>query len=213
MKSRSYAHRLYIFAVVFVMLGTIVSPSMSLACDGNPATRNFSIHMEAGWNFISIPIQPTNCSIETVLADVRNKAIAAYYFDPIKRSYDTWIDGQANNTLKRIEAGKAYWIYSTQTGTFTVKGNPASKSVKLYAEVDNHIGINSTVSMNIRDVINKNFDQELLPITIWTFDVRSNQCLRWSSNLTDNANTLHTFTPGKGYIVAATWFEANLTLP
>jgi hypothetical protein len=88
---------------------------------GDDGTGNYkgfiavpSIHLAAGWNFISFPVTPTPSPspIGTVLADVLSHVVIAWGYDNMNKEWLKYRPNSEGSTLTSIETGKGYWIYT-----------------------------------------------------------------------------------------------------
>jgi hypothetical protein len=112
---------------------------------GPPAASTFNLNLAAGWNLISLPLKPTNPSVDKVLTPISGKYDAIYAYDSAEGQYSTFIPGGENNDLTTLAEGRGYWIYMNQAGTLTVNGSPAEKAVQLRTGW-NLVGLNSTAA-------------------------------------------------------------------
>lgn len=93
-------------------------------CDENSITPNvndgqFSIgaplpsglNLYSGWNFVSVPYELDNSSVDYVLADI-NYSVLAYY-NALNKVCDDVLD---------LEPLKGYWIYNPEEGTQVILG-------------------------------------------------------------------------------------------
>jgi len=102
---------------------------------GDPALQLYispkGIPVEAEWNLISLPRQPEDASVETVLSSLNNgwKKLLAY-------SNGTWIGADSDIpssfwTLKQMEWGRGYWLQTIDQGQIVVAGTEKSSSLPL----------------------------------------------------------------------------------
>jgi hypothetical protein len=86
--------------------------------------------LSSGWNLISLPVQPPDTTISTVLSGLNGSYDVAWgypsqsweFYDPNNRS---------GSTLTTMQAGIGYWIGMTSTGTLIVSGSTPSSSLSL----------------------------------------------------------------------------------
>jgi len=157
----------------------------------------YNISLYAGWNLISLPLQPLNSSIAEIIKDLSGQIVVWHY----NASIDAWTVYDTNapfpwlNTLQEIGYGYAYWVSTTSDQTLTIKGAFVPESIFNLMIGWNFIGYNtSTTGMPVP--INK----LLTPIVLWAYYAQNDA---WK--VYDTAapfpwlNTLKNMTRGKGY--------------
>jgi hypothetical protein len=91
-------------------------------CDVNTAYQE----LPAGWSLISLPLIPTNTSIENVLGPIVDKVLAVWYYTGgASGTWKSYAPGLPSPTLTTMEAGKAYWINLAASGaphTLVIQG-------------------------------------------------------------------------------------------
>jgi len=120
---------------------------------------SYNITLSTGWNLISLPLIPTNSTIEAVLAGVSGvgSVTQVYAWDAQPQSYLTYIAG-VGGTLTTMEDGPGYWVSANGTATLTVTGQcmpdppeaPRSYTVKLGW---NLIGLKSVATRTTDDYL------------------------------------------------------------
>jgi hypothetical protein len=168
-----------------------VSQSGTPAAPTNPPALSHAISLKAGWNLMSIPLQPENPSISTVLDAIKSKFLAVYSYNG--GSYTTYIPDSEESDLTQIVAGKGYWIYMQEAATLNVTGLEPKTSIPLSTGW-NLIGYNltsrTTISQSLSSLAGK---YEV----IYAFDSEKNSFIGY-----DPASSLKDFTelmPGLGY--------------
>jgi hypothetical protein len=78
--------------------------------------------LSSGWNFVSLPRQPSITSTGTVLAEVSSKVRIVWGYDNEQKVWKKWMPDETANTLVAMEAGKGYWIYMNEAGTINISG-------------------------------------------------------------------------------------------
>jgi len=112
---------------------------------------SLSIPLTSGWNLISVPIQPTNTAIATVLNAISGSyTIVWAYMNGGWKLYDP--SDMPGGTLTTMEAGTGYWIKMGSDKTLAISGTTASTSISLVSGW-NLTGYNKTVSANASDVL------------------------------------------------------------
>jgi hypothetical protein len=166
---------------------------------GAPVEEKVSISLAAGWNLISIPVQPTNTVVESVLSSIRGKYSAVYSYDG--SNYQSYIPGSEAN-ISKLESGRGYWIYADSAVTLEVKGHAASKSIQLNSGW-NLVGYSalqpSAVGQALASINSKY-------LAVYGFDPTKNS---YKSYIAEGAGDLTQLEVGKGYWLyltqAATW--------
>ena len=110
-----------------------------------------SIKLSPGSNLISLYRQPLAVDITHVLEPISGKYTSVWGFGE-----DGWsVYDPANpafSDLKKMEAGRGYWIDMKQSGTLPVFGSSAPKQTSL-SSGSNLVGYNSAINQEIADAI------------------------------------------------------------
>jgi hypothetical protein len=160
-----------------------------------PPIKSFSISLTTGWNLISLPLQPSNSEIGTVIQGIKDLVEVIYAYTGT--DYISYIPRASSNTLTSMVAGQGYWVYMSSNATLTVSGSDAPMSINLRAGW-NLIGYNKTQGMPISQAV-KSIDGHFS--AIYGFNPTSNT---YSSYGPGTDNTLTEFEPGRGYWIYAT---------
>jgi hypothetical protein len=103
---------------------------------GSQTNQTFTRILDPGWNFISIPIQPTDSAVPAVVADILSDVQVVWSYDNANQrwlKYRRDLLPQTANTLASIDTGKGYWVFMNQQGTLTVTGAAISQpTIRLY---------------------------------------------------------------------------------
>ncbi len=86
------------------------------------------VSLESGWNLVSLPIEPADKSVSSVLLSIAGKYNTARAYDPLD-SADHWkmyrpSGPAAFNDLGEIDRTMGLWIDATEPCTLTVTGTP-----------------------------------------------------------------------------------------
>ncbi|MBI2353618.1 MAG: choice-of-anchor D domain-containing protein [Deltaproteobacteria bacterium] len=158
-----------------------------------------SITLSQGWNLISLPVQPSQTAVGSLLGALGYRNLWGYtggawrMYDPANPIF---------SDLSEMAAGNGYWIYATGPATLQVQGSAADKSVSL-ASGWNLVGFSATAAQDVgqaTSAIGPNLDK------VWGFRNGA-----WQ--LYDPANPifsdLATLEPGRGYWIkmkqSGTW--------
>jgi hypothetical protein len=103
---------------------------------GSQTNQTFTRTLNPGWNFISIPIQPTDSAIPVVFADILSDIQVVWSYDNANHKwlkYRRDLLPQAANTLASVDTGKGYWVFMNQHGTLNITGAAISQpTIRLY---------------------------------------------------------------------------------
>jgi hypothetical protein len=182
-------------------LATFVSTFVLLSCSVQATTT--TINLQEGWNLISVPLQPAENSIGSVLSNINGRYLAVYAFSGDQ--YQAFIPGESGNTLSSIDAGRGYWLYATQGASLTIEGSTPSRTVEL-REGWNLVGFNSTSSQTSSSALSSISGRYL---AVYGYNTSSNS---YQTYIPGEASDLERFEPGHGYWIYATQ-SITWTLP
>jgi len=161
--------------------------------------EEFVIQLYNGWNLFSIPLQPKNDSLESVLAPINGKYTAVYEWNAdIDSDYYGWVKHtNAINDLTILKPSVGYWIYCNEDVNLTVKGTLNDVSLNLFT------GWNM-FGWKWKSLGNKELTSALSPISgnytavyEWNADINSDY-YGWVKH-TNAINDLTILNPGVGY--------------
>jgi hypothetical protein len=169
--------------------GTGTTPS-------EPTKGQATINLMKGWNLMSLPLQPSDTSINSVLKDILGKYMAIYAYEA--GNYLSYIPGETPNSLSTIEPGRGYWIYMEEAGSIQLQGEVASKTISL-REGWNLSGLNTTNTIPVTNA----FSSITSKISVvYGFDNSSNSYKGYIP--TETSNELNELVPGRGYWIYTT---------
>jgi hypothetical protein len=90
--------------------------SGNLEIKGSPAAK--SVNLKEGWNLVSYPSSKA-ASVATALSSIAGKYIVIYSYDTSAAAYKGYAPGMLEE-LSTIEPGKGYWIFATQSATWSL---------------------------------------------------------------------------------------------
>lgn len=101
----------------------VATPNTSLTLTVAPDT-GWDIDLVVGWNLISLPLMPTDGSIDLLLADISDNVtqVRTWVYESGVLTEKIWAEGGAVGTLDEMTDGCGYWIEMTQEITLTVTG-------------------------------------------------------------------------------------------
>jgi len=133
--------------------------SNGIAVLHSSAAGTYDIELLPGWNLISLPLMPTNETIQDVTAGIQNQINISYgiwYYDPLS-GWLSYAPGVPSD-LTMMQAGKGYWIYMdssttlTNTGSFLPAGNSLPPEYSVYTGW-NLIGIHAQTDKTASDYL------------------------------------------------------------
>jgi TolB protein len=113
--------------------GNALDYSWSFVID--TGVQTFTIPLETGWNLVSLPFQPPNTSLESVLMSIDGRYDQVQWFDQL----DGWKTYSVHrppvlNDLTTIDRTMGFWVHVTENCTLVFTGAPeTSTSIPLYA--------------------------------------------------------------------------------
>jgi hypothetical protein len=160
--------------------------------------------LDIGWNLISLPLEPDDTAIESVLNPIEGKYYIVWAYDNgAWFSYNP--DAPAFSDLSEMSAGEGYWINLKIAANFCASGSEPGKSVSLSSNW-NLVGYNSTASLSIEEAL-ASIDGKY--VSVWAF-IDGDWKVYDPAN--HGASDLVTMDPGFGYWINTT--EACIwTLP
>ncbi|MFO7992497.1 MAG: right-handed parallel beta-helix repeat-containing protein [Thermoplasmata archaeon] len=87
-----------------------------------------------GWQFISIPVDPTDDSLDSVLNSIDGSYDKLMYYDSASGEWKTYVYGRADhfNSLNKINHTMSFWIHLTGSDTLKATGiQPSSTTISL----------------------------------------------------------------------------------
>ena len=129
--------------------GTFSAGSVSIGTKGqtvdagNIYTNPGAYALSSGWNLISLPLQPVNTAIASVLSGIAGSYQAVWaYSNGAWQVYDP--SDVQGSTLTTMQAGYGYWIKMTAAHTLSVSGAAPSPSSISLSQGWNLAGYNTT---------------------------------------------------------------------
>ncbi|SHK79278.1 Por secretion system C-terminal sorting domain-containing protein [Rhodothermus profundi] len=161
-------------------------------------TQVQTLSLQAGWNLVSLYVQPERAQMKALLASIRDRLVLVK--DEAGRVYSPEL---GVDQIKRWDWRRAYMVFVTEPTTWTVEGRPipASATVTLKAGW-NLIPYWSTVSMPVADAL-----ASLGSALVLVKDLEGRLFFP-----DYEVYTLQTLTPGQGYKVYVTK-EVTLRYP
>jgi hypothetical protein len=165
---------------------------------GTPPTPKLThtIQLQKNWNLLSLPINPSDNDIADVLAPINGQYVAVHAYDG--KEYESYYPGDDSSKLKKMEAGRGYWIFMKANAALQVDGSVASKTVMLKKDW-NLVGFNATNPISVPQAISSIKDKVS---AIYAYNSETNSYIEPKD-----------FEPGMGYWVLSTSDNVTWTLP
>ena len=146
------------------------------------------LKLNPGWNLISLPMQPENNSINSVLKEIKGKwtDIAWYNNSWVHKSYAY---GDWFGNLSTIDSGKGYWLWVNESVILPVSGGQPPLNISLHTGW-NLIGVPYVLNAS---ELNLNYDK------LVTYDSSLKISYRMKYNGVWFTHNLEQMDPGKGY--------------
>ncbi len=117
--------------------GPLVADTRVSVGPASDSYRMVSLFLKNGWNFISLPLQPKDASLSSLLSDISPAVRIIWGYDNEKKEWLKYSPSSSlftvYSSLQNLEAGKGYWIYMAEEGVLTYASQPASlPAVKLF---------------------------------------------------------------------------------
>ena len=157
-----------------------------------------SIPLYAGWNLISLPIQPDDDSVESVLASIAGMFDAVWTQDPADKTWKRFVPGgpATLNNLATIDAGRGYWIMMNNAAQMDVWGRPVGNRALALISGWNLVGYQALEEMLMEDAvasIDGNYD------AVYYYDPTTGAWERSTPEPPETLNSLDSMGPGRGY--------------
>jgi len=85
------------------------------------------LSLSTGWNFISLPLQPTDNNIQTVLKDISSNVRVVWGYNNQNKQWLRYRPSDTNHEpsaylLSAMDSGKGYWVYMDASGNIDMTG-------------------------------------------------------------------------------------------
>jgi len=154
-------------------------------------TKAVSVNLYQGWNLFSMPYEPENSSIETVLDSIMEQVKSVWSYDN-NRWYMYYPQQPGFNDLFEIHSGKGYWIYMSEDASLCSSAQTISEIS--FVKGWNLFGISGKSELLISDALTSIEEKY---ISLWVYINGE-----WDVFDPENpgfTNSLTTIKPGLGY--------------
>ncbi len=177
----------------------VEDPNFNGAVDPGETSSNLSLNV--GWNLISLPKQPTNTDIDSVLSSIVDKYKSVWaYINGLWKSFDP--EQPYFSDLTDMQAGIGYWIKMKEARELTVSGTDPSANINL-SDGWNLVGFNGSEVAEVETVLASIAGKY---ISVWAYI--NGQWKSYDPNQPFFSD-LNNVTPGVGYWIktseAGTW--------
>jgi filamentous hemagglutinin family protein len=160
-----------------------------------------------GWNFISLPMEPSDTTIGKVLAGVASKVAIVWGYDNETKVWTKWKPQTLTSTaLTTMETGKGYWIYMTGTAIINMTGwAPAPTTVHLFEgwNLVGYSGPNNKDILTALDTISSNWS------LVWNWSNQEWKAKPRSNKILPAQTLLDTFGQTRAYWIKMQGGEAD----
>ncbi len=159
---------------------------VTLAMSPAVVSQTFTFNLPVGWSLISLPVEPADGSITTVLQGIAGSYAIVWAYD--HGGWKKHRPGEVSD-LATMMPGKGYWIFMREQRNLAVTGQEMRTAVSLKAGW-NLVGWNRTGSSPVQAALGT-----LAPRLIWGYDHSAG----WKGYMPGWLADLTEFVPGQGY--------------
>ncbi len=176
------------------VIGTKETVSVTHAPTPTPTpVSTVNITLVAGWNFISLPVTPSDNKVETIISAIKDSMESIWHYEGATGEWFAYITKGPSN-LPALEPGKGYEIKMKEAATLEISGAPFKfQLINLAAGKNYMIGAPYT-DTKLSDVIGT---CNLEKLNLSSIDTNNNGIY-----ITVNPDTL--LSSGKGYWIKST---------
>ncbi len=185
-------------------------PTVPTACQTPTPTASptpvpsFDIPLHAGWNLVSLPLDPADYNVRTLLASIAGSYDVVYAWDSAAQAWKSFAPALPDpQSLQSLSRAQGFWIRMTQADTLQVTGCQQGQATILLNAGWNLVGFPAG---SARDVAAALASIEGKDALVYAYDA-ANPTRPWSkysAAAPPYANDLTALEPGRGYWVKAT---------
>ena len=163
----------------------------------------FALDLQAGWNLISLPLDPLDSSTIAIFAPVMESFSKIYSYEPVSKNWQVYTANRETfdqpNSLYTLAVGNGYWVEMNSPATLTIRGSPVYDFRLNLREQWNYIGYPSTEERNVTSAL-QSIDG--LYYRMYSYDAQLKRYdLHNPYASVPEPDVLGTMSPGKGYII------------
>jgi len=164
-----------------------------------------TVHLEAGWNLVSLPLRPEAAAARSILSSLQEQWDVVYAWNARTSRWLSFFPGRGG-TLDRLDETRGFWVHMKREAILSVVGEPAGPvSIPLVAGW-NLIGYPADEPLPVAEAL-ASIDGRYDAVYSWAASAGS-----WRLYIPGlGFSTLQEMTPGRAYWVHAT-SDAVLTV-
>ncbi len=135
-------------------------------------SKTQTIELKAGWNLISLAVEPIDSSSKEVFENIEDAFVAVWGFDEINSDWKTFPQPLVGaSEVSNLEVGKGYWVNVTRSSTLIIE----STQELAFGQLDLYPGWN-LVGFTTEQAVNyKNILSGVPYSQVWGFNTVANQ--------------------------------------
>jgi len=171
--------------------------------DNTPNTQTVDIPLHAGWNLISLSLQPSTTNVAELFAPIASDLEAAYTWDAISGTWQRYSPHVPSyvNTLTQIDPNKGIWLQVNRDLTLQVQGSPRGSGVSLVAGW-NLVAYPGTTAKSVQEAF-ASVEGKYSTVLGYQSGGEGGEWQTYDVNAPADSNTLQSVQPGYGYWVNA----------
>lgn len=175
----------------------VLQEAFSNIPDPLPADGTFTIELEAGWNLISLPLQPSDTSLDSALASIQGKYNSIWAYDAPAKQWLSRVTDRPSflSNLNEVKPGAGYWVMMNAPSSLSIQGERLATSIPLDTGW-NLVGYDSLTTKTLAEALSSIAGSYE---SVWTYDAVYGEWQSHSVDAQDSPNDLETMDPGKGY--------------
>ncbi len=175
----------------------VLQEIFSTISDTLPTEETFTVELEAGWNLISLPLQPTDASIDSTLASIQGEYSSIWAYDSATEQWLSHIIDKPSflSNLDEMKPGMGYWVMMDAPSSLSIQGERPAKAIPLNKGW-NLVGYDSLVTKTLAEALSSiagNYE------AVWTYDAVYGEWQKYIVDAQDSPDDLKSMEPGRGY--------------
>ncbi|MFC1719099.1 hypothetical protein ACFL6S_35935 [Candidatus Poribacteria bacterium] len=175
----------------------VLQEMFSTIPDTLPSDGTFTVELEAGWNLISLPLQPEDTSLDSALASIQGEYSSIWAYDAANGQWLSRVTDRPSflSNLDEVKSGAGYWVMMDTPSSLSIQGERSAISIPLDTGW-NLIGYDSLTTKTLEEALSSiagNYE------SVWTYDAVYGEWKRYVVDAQDPLNDLEIIEPGKGY--------------